>query len=404
MTQGMRDRIGESVKEFEAVLKPEGKIMFLGTPQCEESLYNKLQERGYVCRVWPARYPDEKKIVTYGEKLAPLIEESVAKDTTCCGKTTDPKRFSDLDLMEREASYGRSGFQLQFMLDTSLSDVERYPLKLSDLCVMSVNSELSPQKVAWAGSPDYVIDDLPCVGMSGDRYYSPMFVSKEEWLPYEGAIMSIDPSGRGRDETAYCVVKYLHGMLFVTESGGFTSGYTEDTLTSLAAVAKRQKVNKIIIEENYGGGMFAQLIRPVLGKIYPCTIEEVRHSKQKEMLIIDTLEPVLNQHRLIVDKKVIEKDYRDNQHLPSDMALRYQLFYQISRITKDKGALAQDDRLDALSIAVAHWTEQMGRDVDTAIEDAKAERMDNELRTFMDSVFGRKPKEKTWLSEFTSLN
>ena len=86
------------------------------------------------------------------------------------------------------------------------------------------------------------------------------------------------------------------------------------------------------------------------------------------------------------------------------MALRYQLFYQISRITKDKGALAQDDRLDALSIAVAHWTEQMGRDVDTAIEDAKAERMDNELRTFMDSVFGRKPKEKTWLSEFTSLN
>lgn len=58
--------------------------------------------------------------------------------------------------------------------------------------------------------------------MSGDRYYSPMFVSKEEWLPYEGSIMAIDPSGRGRDETSYAVLKYLHGMLFLTESGALT--------------------------------------------------------------------------------------------------------------------------------------------------------------------------------------
>lgn len=403
MTQGMRDRISESVKEFEAVLKPEGKIMFLGTPQCEESLYNKLQERGYVCRVWPARYPDENKLKGYGDRLAPVISDSLEKDPLISGKTTDPKRFSDLDLMEREASYGRSGFQLQFMLDTSLADLERYPLKLSDLCVMSLNPQLAPQKVAWAGSPDYVIDDLPCVGMSGDRYHGPMFVSKDEWLPFEGSIMSIDPSGRGRDETAYCVIKFLHGMLFLMESGGFTSGYTEDTLKALSVIAKRQNVTKIIIEENYGGGMFGQLLKPVLGKIYPCTIEEVKHSKQKELRIIDTLEPVLNQHRLIVDKKLIEQDYRGNQHLPQDMALRYQLFYQMSRVTKDKGALAQDDRLDALAIAVAYWTEQMGRDVDRAVQEAKDAKVDEELRNFMDSVFGHKSKEKTWISSYTNV-
>ena len=47
MTQGMRDRLSEAVKEFDAVLKPNGRIIYLGTPQNQESLYNKLPARGY---------------------------------------------------------------------------------------------------------------------------------------------------------------------------------------------------------------------------------------------------------------------------------------------------------------------------------------------------------------------
>jgi len=191
--------------------------------------------------------------------------------------------------------------------------------------------------------------------------------------------------------------------LFLTESGGFNSGYTEDTLSALATVAKRQKVTQIIVEENYGGGMFTQLLKPVLGRVYPCSVEEVKHSKQKELRIIDTLEPILNQHRLIVDKRVIERDYRDNQHLPPEMALRYQLFYQMSRITKDRGALAQDDRLDALAIGVAFWTERMAQDIDRAVEDAKEAKLDEELRKFQENVFGHKPREKTWISQTVNV-
>ena len=33
--------------------------------------------------------------------------------------------------------------------------------------------------------------------------------------------------------------------------------------------------------------------------------------------------------------------------------------YQLSRITRDRGSLVHDDRLDALSIAVGYWTQQM---------------------------------------------
>ena len=49
-TQVMRDRLFELVKEFDAILKPgdNKKIIYLGTPQNEMSLYNELQERGYI--------------------------------------------------------------------------------------------------------------------------------------------------------------------------------------------------------------------------------------------------------------------------------------------------------------------------------------------------------------------
>jgi hypothetical protein len=397
LTQAMRDKISESVKEFDAVLKPDGYIGYLGTPQTENSLYNRLQERGYKCRIWPARYPEPEKVSAYGDTLAPFVLEKLEADPTLVGKSTDPKRFTDIDLLEREASYGRSGFQLQFQLDTSLSDADRYPLKLSDLIVMPLNPTSGPQKLVWAAGPEQQINDLPCVGMAGDRYYRPMQISTDPWIDYEGSIMAIDPSGKGRDETAYAVVHFLHGMLFLAASGGFTAGYTDETLQKLAEIAKFHAVKQIITEETFGSGMFTQLLKPVLGRIYPCTVEEVKSSKQKELRIIDTLEPVMNQHRLIVDTKVIEKDYRSTQHLPPEQALRYQLFYQMSRITKERGALAQDDRLDALAMAVAFWAERMGVDVDKALEAERDALIQRDLEGFMDNVFGRKPKPQSWL-------
>ncbi len=68
-------------------------------------------------------------MANYGETLAPFIVKALESNSGLSGTATDPRRFSDDDLLERELSYGRAGFQLQFMLDTRLSDAERYPLK-----------------------------------------------------------------------------------------------------------------------------------------------------------------------------------------------------------------------------------------------------------------------------------
>ncbi len=387
-TQSMRDKLSEAVKELDAILKPGGIVTYLGTPQTEQSLYNTLPDRGYAVRIWPARYPDESQLANYGEgRLAPFILDRLRKGAPI-GTSTDPDRFTDDDLLERELSYGRAGFQLQFMLDTRLSDAERYPLKLRDLIIMGLSPTDAPEKPIWAGGTTNIINDLPCVGLNGDRYFSPAFLHGA-WIPYTGSVMAIDPSGRGSDETAVCVLKMLNGYLYLTAMRAFRDGYGAQTIKDIVNLAKQEQVNHIIVEANFGDGMFTKLIEPHFAKDYPCAIEEVKHSRQKELRIIDTLEPVMSQHRLIVNRSVVEWDYNSTKNLPPEKALKYQLFYQLSRITRDKGALAHDDRLDCLSMAVSYWIEQMNQDVDKRMAQRQERLLEEELKTWTDAAGGR---------------
>lgn len=394
-TQTMRDRLSESVKEFDAILKPGGRIIYLGTPQTEMSLYNQLPERGYEIRVWPALYPEANKIDSYKGTLAPMVLKALAADPTLVGKTTDAQRFSNEDLMERRMSYGRAGFALQFMLDTSLSDGDKYPLKISDLIVMSLNDSLGNTKLAWANDPAGVINDLPNVALTGDKYYRPMWRS-EDMTEYTGAVMFIDPSGRGQDETGYAVTKQLMGNIFLMDAGGLRMGYSPESLEALAMIAKKHQVKLIQVESNFGDGMYTELLKPVLGRIYPCSVEEVRATGQKELRIIDTLEPVMSSHKLVVDQRLIERDYRS-----AETDIKYSLFYQMTRITKDRGALAHDDRLDAVEGAVRYWTKAMARDNDKANAQHRDKLLQKELKGFAKNVFGfpkNKPSKPNWLS------
>ena len=397
MSQMMREKLSEAVKEFDAVLKPDGKILYLGTPQCEMSLYNTLTERGYQLRVWTARYPTiEGAEKAYGNRLAPTLWAAMHDaEEPLDGKPVDPKRFTDEDLLERELSYGRSGFALQFMLDTSLSDTDRYPLKLSDLMIMSIDKDKAPEKLVYGVMKE--IKDLPNVGLGGDKYYAPEAIVGE-YVDYDGSVLVIDPSGRGQDETAYAVVKMLNGYLYVADCAGISGGYSETTLTKLCNIAKEHKVNVVLVESNFGDGMFTELLKPFLKKIYPVTTEEVRHSKQKELRIIDTLEPVMNQHKLIIDPKVIQKDYDSVQHHPPEKAQRYMLTYQMTRVTKTRGALAHDDRLDALAMGVAYWVEQMAADVDMEMQQRKEEALMKELDKFVNGYnINSPPRANTWI-------
>lgn len=395
LTQLMRDRLSEAIKEFDAILSTKrdvNRVLYLGTPQTEMSVYKDLPERGFEVRTWTARYPDAARMKRMADILAPSILKSLEADPMLSGKPTDT-RFSEIDLGEREASYGRSGFALQFMLDTSVSDAERYPLKLADLIVHAADIDEAPSRLIWGSGPEQIINDIESVGLTGDRWHRPIKIS-EEWSKYTGSVMFVDPSGRGADETSFAVVKYAHGMLHLTRVGGFQDGYSPTTLEALATVAKNQKVNLVIIEPNYGGGMFNELFKPVLNSIHKaCGVEEAPWAKgQKEARIIDTLEPIMNQHRLVVDRTVIESDLKTANDKP-----KFALFYQMTRLTKERNSLAHDDRLEAVAGACAYWVESMARDEKKAEGQHRDKLMDKELKRFKKHVFGRKPKSKTLL-------
>ena len=110
----------------------------------------------------------------------------------------------------------------------------------------------------------------------------------------------------------------------------------------------------------------------------------------------------MNQHRLVIDQKALEKDYQSVQHYPPESQSRYMLAHQMTRVTKEKGALVHDDRLDVLSMAVSYWVEQMAADVDISIKDRKSMLLDEELEKFLDNAtfplgINLEPKYPNWI-------
>lgn len=387
-TEQQREKVAEAVKEFDAVLKPGGDIVYLGTPQVAQSLYVRLETRGYTTRIWPARYVGDPG--RYRGHLAPWIADA-ALDHKKVGKSTEPSRFSEIDLMEREASYGRSGFALQFMLDTSLSDADKYPLKLDDLIVMDVDKKLGPVALTWASGPQQVIEGLPNVGFNGNRYHRPMYVSSE-FVPYQGAVMHIDPAGRGADETAYVVTKMLNGMVYVLRWGGLKGGYTDAVLETLARIAMEYQVNEVVVEDNFGDGMYGALFSPVLQRIYPVTLTGERVKGRKEVRIIENLEPLLNQHRLVMDTGVIKADCESAQD-----DLVFSGLYQLSHLTKDPQSLKKDDRVDVLAFGCSYWMKQIQNDTKAAESRHREKALKIELQKYAKHVLGRKPKARRWV-------
>ena len=379
-TQTQRDKLNEAVKEFDAIIKPGGQIVYLGTPQNEMSLYNELQQRGYRCRIWTVLYPESlSEREFYGDRLAKIIADKYDENPDLyAGKPTDPKRFDEEEIYKRRLSYGKAGFALQFMLNTNLSDQEKYPLKVQDLMIANLSLDEANLKWYWSNDRQLRINDLPCVALKGDYFYEPQGRSSEVY-EYTGTVMAVDPSGRGKDETSYAVVKYLNGYLFVLEVGGTREGYSDSTLRQLANKAKMYGVNEIVVEGNFGDGMFSKLFAPVLNAVHPCRITEVKNYAQKEARIIDTLEPVMMRHKLIVHKQVIIDDYQIYENAPA-----YSLIYQMTRLSRDRGALAHDDRLDALCMAVAYWLEVMDRDEELGV----LEQMEAKLEQWLDPERG----------------
>jgi hypothetical protein len=60
-----------------------------------------------------------------------------------------------------------------------------------------------------------------------------------------------------------------------------------------------------------------------------------------------------------VDRSVLDWDFKSNPDAPPEERLLYMLFYQMSRMCREKGAVKHDDRLDCLAQGVKYYTDAM---------------------------------------------
>lgn len=392
-TEHLREQLLHITRDFTSICGS-GRIVYLGTPQSMHSVYNTLPGRGYTIRIWPGRYPTKAQMTNYGKMLAPYVLENILLHPELqSGGGVDGKQGQPLDsqlpsgteefLQYKEFDQGQSYFQLQHMLNTKLADMERYPLRTNKILAVNVSGLEFPFLIR----PSLVPGDIRrynSVGLSYD-FAQPVIDQAGGFGKLQGICMAVDPAGGGKngDETGYAVVGFLNSTVWVLEVGGVPGGYSQTSYDLLADVAMKWQVNRIFVEKNFGHGAFLNAWLPTLRTRYKrvdkpeaqggCAIEEVFETGQKELRIIDVLEPVIGRGSLVFNADIMDMDDASVQKYALAQRGSYSLLQQISTITRDRGSLGHDDRLDALATAVRYWVNLLGLEQTKILAKRKAD-------------------------------
>lgn len=383
-TAMMRELLLSLIKDFPSICQ-NGRIIYLGTPQSEGSIYNTLPAAGFAVRIWPGRYPTPEQIAAYGDNLAPYIRSRMQADAALIigggmlgdmGQPTDPELLGEHSLTLKEQKQGQAYFMLQHMLSTKMSDEMRHPLKAENLVVMRLGDQL-PIHIVRGMTHEYIREYA--VGGQKVRLSVPSYVSTD-LLPRAGRVMYIDPAGGGGDDTAYAVVDQLNGTLFVRAACSVRGGFSDASLNAIAAVAAKWQPDLILVESNMGHGSVRMTLLPILRQHkVMCKVEDEHVTGQKEVRIIDTLEPPMGRGAIVIDESVVLEDWATTSHHPMEKRQLFTLFHQLTKLTKDRGSLNKDDRIDCLASACRYWLKAIGQD-SSAIEQKGVQRALDEWR------------------------
>lgn len=390
LTQLMREQLLHLTRDFPSICTF-GRIIYLGTPQSADSIYNTLPGRGFSVRVWTGRYPTKEQMANYGDLLAPALRARLMVNPALAfgggvggdqGQPTDPALLNEERLQKKEADQGAAYFQLQHMLNTRLSDAARYPLKLHNIIVAPLGNHDTKYPVSVVRALEQSV-----FSVNGNSMAMARMVAGQDYAKLQGVIMYIDPAGGGKngDETGYAVTGFLNGTIYVFECLGVRGGYDDEQMLELIAVAKKFGVSKIIIEQNFGYGAFRHAFGKMLRGRYECAIEDDYVTGQKERRIIDTLEPVISRGALVFNSTMVESDQASLMRYPLEKRITYSLFNQISRISYDRDCLGHDDRIDALEGAVRYWAKFIAIDQERAVQRLR----EQEIKEWVRDPMGR---------------
>lgn len=381
MTPVQRAQLMHVTKEFSSICT-HGDILYLGTPQTKDSVYNTLPGRGFCVRIWPGRFPTPDEVEKYGDKLAPFLAERILKDPSLQtgggvdgtkGKPADPDRYDEHALCEKELDQGPEGFALQYMLDTSLADAARQQLRLSDFIVANFAPEFVPEILPWQAAPKYEVElgsEFPAGAMQ--KMYYPVPTDAAFVRPGQ-RIMYLDPAGGGTDEIGGAVTTAVGPYIHALDCFGLTGGLTEKNVEFICESVRDCGVQLIKCESNMGHGLFEINLRAELEKrgLGHVGVIGEYSTGQKERRIIDSMVSALQRHRIVLHKRVFEHDVECCKQHPLDKRTQYSVFYQIANLTTDRNSLVKDDRVEALAGAIRHWKDVLAMDENKAAEKRK---------------------------------
>lgn len=396
-------------KEFSSICT-HGDILYLGTPQSKDSIYNTLQGRGFEIRIWPGRFPgirvdpktgeQQDEVELYGGRLAPFVLNKMLANPSLRvgggidgskGQAADPQRYTDADLIEKELDKGPEDFQLQYMLDTSLVDAMRQQLRLSDLVCANFSPDLLPEVIGWQASAKYEVSlgaDFP-IPMA-KMYYAPP--AECNFVAPKDVFMFVDPAGGGADELSAAAACTVGPYIHVLDVMGLKGGLNDANEREIIDFVRRNKVARIKCESNMGHGLFEISLRAVFNTHENAS--DLRHiaqnitgeysTGQKEKRIIDSLVAPMQRHRVVIHQQVFESDKRYNLQHGLEQRTAFSLFYQLANITTDRDSLPHDDRLEAVAGAVREFKHVLDQDA----HKAAAKRKEDELKDYLRDPMG----------------
>lgn len=406
LTPTARAQLESFTKEFSSISVSEkkngGRIVWLGTPQSMDSVYNGLPGRGVAVRIWPGRIPSEEQQQHYGEALAPIVLKKIAAGAERSGYGLDGKQGVALDpllrdeqeLLKQEIDKGPADFQLQFMLLTAMTDALRHPLKVNRVIVLDMPTNRVPMSIV----PGFGATEK--VTVNGQTYaLSVPHQLSQETLDIPHTTLYIDPAGGGAnaDETAYAHGGLANSKIIVRHWGGIPGGHEESHLKAMAQIVVQTRPSLVKVEKNFGYGLYLTALRPVITKAiddhnkavqaggpgeimaYPGFDEDMVHG-QKERRIIDVLEPVIGRGALVLNKAIVDSEAASVQRYDPRLRNTYSGLFQMAKITRDKGALIHDDRIDALAGLVNHYGPALALDQEKAVKASQQREYDKLMR------------------------
>lgn len=326
-TPEAQENLDDRTTEAEHLLNPGGRVLALGTPQVAGlSIYARWKGSGrWACHL--ARLFDE-------------IDEGNAKPSLV---SRWPARWSDADLEKKRRSMPARDWSLHWRIELSAEQVDETPIRLQDFITVRADplAMVFPQIVRPGG--DRLGHLSTGVADANDFFRGPAYVSPET-ARYIHTVAAVDPASgvAGRDEVGVSIVSVTtQGRAVVRCVTGIRGSSASEALQNVASLIHQFYPTKVVCEARADSLYPSQLASVLARRGYPVTVETVHSGTRKGDRIIDAIVVPLADQRVILLEAVVSGD--DAQ----------ETIKQLTHVTRDGRKLKHDDRVDALSWALA---------------------------------------------------